>query len=82
MSKDRLVSRLGLPLARQPLRLRDLGGRHLRGDQVAVPDGNVLLVSSAEARRRQAKPHVCLHIVLRHSQATVIEDAEVELSAG
>jgi hypothetical protein len=49
------------------LRLGDLSGRHLGGQFIAILAGNVMDCAVCWARRRQAEPHVGLHIVLRHA---------------
>ena len=57
-----LPFRFRLPLTRQLLRFGDLCRGHLPRDAISIADR--ILVTS---RSRQAEPHVCVNIVLRHA---------------
>src|SRR6266702_7547154 len=75
---------LRLPLASEPLRLRDLRRVHHRGDGVAIPDGFLALFSlrCREARSGQIEPLVRLDVVLRYAHAEVVHIPENELGVG
>ena len=76
--------RLGFPLSCQLLRLGDLRGRHLRSDQVAVPDRAfaTLFFRTRRNVRREAKPLVRLYVVQRHTLAASVHHAEIILCLG
>ena len=65
---------------RHPLRLGNLGGRHLGGHLIAIFDCHLAKVGVCCGRRSQVEPHVGQRIVLRHTKAAVlVRHAEVEL---
>ena len=67
----RLAFWMGLPLARELLRLLDLRESHFRGKCVALPECRVQLFFSASAQTcsRKVEPFVRLHEVLTHADA-------------
>src|SRR5258708_3483245 len=69
-----LPFRFRLPLTRQLLRFGDLCRGHLLRDFISIADR--ILVTS---RSRQAEPHVCVSIVLRHAQPRSVTEAKIDL---
>jgi hypothetical protein len=65
-----------LPLACELLRFSDLCWGHAFCDPVST-----FCCSLYPLRRRQAEPHVCAHIVLRHALVPFVHDPEIVLSA-
>jgi hypothetical protein len=64
------------------LGLRELGGGHLAGDNLPILDEPVSIRTIRQVRDSEIDPHVCEHIVLRHTVAVVVQGAETSLGGG
>jgi len=75
---------LGLPRARQCLRLRQLRRRQPGGDQSAIVEGalNVRRHCGREARRGEDEPFVRFDEILFYTAAIIMQRPQIELRSG